>query len=348
MIYLLNLLFVVAYYIILRLAISERGKCEKYFAILVGIHATLFRALINPDLTPDHMAYFEAFDWIRFKSFKEVVLSNNYLSEWGRGFLLLNWLISRFTDDGRALYIICALICVPIEIWFYYKNTHYMLYPILLYLSYPMTYCLEFSAIRQGLCISFLLVALHYVEYKRSILLALLATLMHTSGIVFFPFYLWRKIDWYKISLLKLVVSIAICYIIYRLSLASILLLLPRYARVAMFSGSNLLPFFWIAAIVILSIFCKTYQMTESKRERTLLSFIYYGLAISFICIGAYDMGRFTCIFMYVIPAVSMILIKYSPYSYYNILVMLCGIVCTLYNLWGQTLNEYKFIWENV
>jgi hypothetical protein len=351
MIYLLNLLAVIVYYQLLGVIYGNTQKRKQVFAVIICVHAVLFRALANPFNYVDTGVYAEAFRHFAKWSFQDLIVEENYYTGWGRGYLLWNWLLTKISTDHSTLFIASAVLGVPPVIWFYYKAAPKMLFPILIYLAYPMMYYHGFGVLRQHLSVAFILLAVYYADnLKKSLPLAVIASFMHTSGIVVFPFYIWKRINLNSRISLKLACYIILGFVTIRLMMGYILSYMPKYeAIVQETEASNRLPLIWFSCVAIASLYCRTYRNVKSRLEEIVMSFFYYGLLISIFCVGLSQMGRFTMCFLYVTPVASAIIIRYSRSSTMNIMVVLANVLVTLIHLYHSvpTHNyEYTFFWE--
>lgn len=106
-------------------------------------------------------------------------------------FVLLNKLISFFTDDIRIIYGIyglCILVPAGIAIYKYSRNVWIS---CIVYVSFTFFYA-SMSFIRQSIAASIILLAFYFVKEKKIlpvILLSLLATCFHFTSLIFLPFF---------------------------------------------------------------------------------------------------------------------------------------------------------------
>lgn len=350
MVYLINLIVVVLYYVILGILCKDAVKRRKMFATMVCIHAVLFRALANPFNYVDTTGYADAFANIGDMTFRDAVLRVNYYTSWGQGYVLLNWLVSKVSSDFQVFYMVSAALGIIPVIWFYYKTAPRLLFPLLIYLSHPMMYYMGFGVLRQHLSVAFILLAIYHIHsLKKSIPLAFIACMLHTSGIVLIPFYFWNRIKVNQRFTFKFVMILTIGFIVFQGGMRLILSFLPRYLDVVKADEvGNRLPMIWFACITIASLYTKTFQKVQSKVELMLLKFLYYGLLLSVYCVGLAGMGRFTLCFVYIAPIVSMIVVKYSKDQMVNTLVILSNIIVVLVFYFVQEHYDlaYSFYWE--
>jgi hypothetical protein len=354
MFYLLNFIAVIIYYQLLGVMYGDTQKRKKYFAIMVGIHAILFRALANPFNYVDTGAYAEAYRYFTHQSFQHLIIDENSYTNWGRGYLFWNWILAKISTNYNTLFIASSILGVGPVIWFYYKTAPKMLFPILIYLAYPMMYLMGFGVLRQHLSVAFILLAVYFADdLKKSLPLAVIASLMHTSGIVIFPFYIWKRINLHSKISFKLAFYIILGLIIVRLLMGYILSYMPKYEMVLQGEATNnRLPVIWLSCITIASLVLQTYKRTQFRVEEIIISFLYYGLLVSIFCMGLPGMGRFAMCFQYIAPVASAIIIRYSKNLPMNILVVLANVVVTLFHLQASDFiidvnnNIYTFFWE--
>jgi len=352
MTYLINLLLVPLYYLILRLVLP-RQKANHAFWWIVAVHAILFRALANPYNYVDTGNYAEAFRNIGHVSFKAAVIDTNRYSDWGRGYVLYNWFISRITTDTKAFFVITSVIAVG-GIMLYYKKTAYTaLAPILLYLTYPMMYVMGFGVLRQHLSIPFLLFALYYIERpKISLSLALLATSLHTAGIAFFPFYLLYRLLKRLSSGEVLILALSLLVII-RIFATFVLSQSARYGSYLQAkSDNNTLPVLMTGLLIVLLYEGQVFNKARTITDRNILRFLLYGFALSVFSIGTPYGGRLSLPVIYILPAAMTLLYRYGSKNkdeYYLGLAYIFTLVVL-----SQFLNmqdehnqlKYTFFWE--
>ena len=148
---------------------------------------------------------------------------------WGQGFLLYNWVISRFFPTPEAFFFITSVISVAGVMLFYKRTTYTTLATVLFYLSYHMLYIHGFGPIRQHLSIPFLLFALYYIDNtKKSLFYIILAISIHSSSIIFLPFYAIYKVT-RKLSYRKMLLYSLCFFCVARILFGLIISYLPKY-----------------------------------------------------------------------------------------------------------------------
>lgn len=350
MVYLYNLLLIPLYYALIAASFPDLKKRNKAFAIVVCLHATLFRALANPFNYVDTDLYADGFVAISQMSFQDAILSINYYTHWGQGFLLFNWLVGLITQDYTLMFFLASFLAVIPVIWYYYKTSKNLLLPVLLYLTYPMMYYMGFGVLREHLAVPFVLLALYYVDnLKVSIPFAIIAVLFHTSAIIFFPYYFWRRINFSSKNKVKLIIFIALLVLLMRVSMGYVLSFMPKYDEIV---GSKEIQNNYIPVLLfgIISFFIATLDVRKiSKRDVDIQSFIYYGLSVSLFSVGLAGLGRLTIYFLYVMPLAISMYLAYSRKQAGKIILIISILLIYIrqiyYFLEVKDMN-YTFFWE--
>lgn len=358
MLYILNLFSVIVYYAIIHFLPLRKTKKEYLFALIVTIHAILFRALADPYNYKDTANYARAFNYISGFSFREAALTVNDFTGWGQGYVVLNWVLSRFTYDPAILFIVLSILSVGLVMWFYSRTSDMLLLTVILYAIYPMLYLMGFAVIRQHLSIAFMLIALYYSnDLKKSIPLAVCSGFMHYAGFLFIPFYFWRRLELRKLNSLKLLFFIGTGMLVLRVSFGNFLTVLAdvgvsRYDGFGQESeGSNIIPVLLLGLLVSLFFHVGVFSKCKEK-DADIVKFVTYGLMISLFCIGLSGGGRLTLPFIYVIPVAIALPFKYARKNFnINILITLFIILLFLRQLTLMMKNfvltyDYTFFWE--
>lgn len=136
--YLFNFILVIAYYFVITHIITGKNKAKKKFVTLVCVHAVLFRALANPYNYVDTEVYAEAFYQISSWNLTDVLNPLNFYAEWGQGYVILNWLLSKISAEPQFLFASLSVLSIVPVMWFYFKTSHSILFTIVIYLLYPM------------------------------------------------------------------------------------------------------------------------------------------------------------------------------------------------------------------
>ncbi len=316
MVYLVNLFIVPVYYLLIRIKSRSKQSATTLFFVVVSIHAILFRALASPyHYEIDAELYANAFRNIKDMSFFETIFTINFYTHWGQLYLALNWFLGQFSTDPAILFIVVAALTVGMTLWFYYKTSYSILTTTLLYLMYPMMYIMGFGVLRQHLSISVALIALLYWDrVKVFIILLICASFLHPSGLIIFPFLLFKRIKIQRFSFLTLVLYSFFFFYILRLL---ILLVLPYYSKYqAIYSEgeakNNIVPVLLIGSMIIMYYVTGAIKKISHERDLYIFRFLVYGLIVSLFSMGVPGAGRLSLVFIYILPTTISHIIYYS------------------------------------
>ena len=357
MIYIFNFLLVPVYYFLLRWLLPRR-KAHQWFVWIFAVHAILFRALAYPFYFTDAPNYAKAYHNISNYSFQHVFFERNKYSAWGQGYVALNWLLSRISHDHILLFVALSFMSVGATIWFYAKTSYSFLLTVMLYLLYPMMYLMGCTALRQTLSMAVTLLALYYIKnYKVSIPLALLASLFHTSGIVLFPFFVWRKLKFKRLAHVEILALVLVVVVGMRIAIGYLMNFanIVSSGRNSTFAsqgdGTNIVPVLIMGSLIVLAMAEGLYRKCHG-RDYEILNFLTYGFAISLFGLGLSGAGRLTVVFLYVVPVIVTYLYHYSKslLTLNNIFVILLFALFVrqmyyVHSDWVRNFN-YKFYWE--
>ena len=355
MVYLINYLLIPLYYFLILHIVQNAKKAHRYFFILIGIHAVLFRALANPYIYKDTSGYAEAFSLIADMSFDEAVLSFNMFSDWGQGYVALNWLISVFSSDPVYLFIIMAILSVGGVMLFYYKTTETPLLSTMFYLIYPMMYVMGFYVLRQHLAIVFVLWSVYYMDkLKYAIPLVLLGILCHSSAIVILPFFFIKSWNLRNFDSFRLFALSLIGYIVLGLLATYFISFFSRYENVIDDSEglNNIIPVVVIGLTILVFYLTKTIHNVKAEREAFIVKFLIYGFIVALFSLTVSRAGRLTLYFIYLIPIAFSILYKYGSKTmkllntFYYIAIFAIPIIM-IYMSSSTTYRVYEFFWNN-
>lgn len=350
MVYLINLLIIPIYYIIIH-NLECKQKAHKHFAILVCIHATLFRALANPYNYVDTVNYAAAYESLSEMSWMEYLL---YGKEWGVGYVFLNFILSHICSDPQFLFVTLSAITVIPIVWFYYKTSGNILLSMLIFLTYPMLYYMGFGVVRQHAAAAFVLLSLLYMNnFKIAFPLMLIASSLHTSAVLVLPYFLWRKINVQKMSNMRYILLLVVGVLLMGV-LGPIVLEFMDTGRYddALEAGENrnIVPVLLLGSLIYISILNRVKYKISSAIEIDVLSFVMYGLVIALFSMGVSTMGRATIYFIYALPSVITWQTKLNPKnrSVNNLYIVMVFILITYLLIHGYQpgVYDYSFFWE--
>ena len=206
-----------------------RNKRNVFFLYTVAILLVVLMGIRSVDVGTDTFAY-----RVLFYIFGDAPLLRKY-SIYSSGFpvyrLLCKICFLLFGANYRIFLFINAIIIIGIHFKFlrlYSKNYYFSIIFFILYYHYFNAW----NVSRQYLALSFALLAFIYLDKKKyviSVLFWVIATLIHTIGVVMiiiYPIYLYR---WNLKRFLRLLIGIPICLNSIASVLPRVLKLFPRY-----------------------------------------------------------------------------------------------------------------------
>ncbi len=345
MFYLFNLLLIPLYYFIIRQSSNDRCRADELFFKIACLHAILFRALADPYNYVDTVVYAEAYEDIGGMTFSECLTC--FYVEWGVGYVALNWLLSRISSDPLFLFTVLSIGTVGGAMLFYRKTSYAYLLTVLFYLTYPMLYYQSFGVVRQHFSCVLLLAALYNIDsYRLSVPLAIIAALMHTSSLIFLPFFFWRRFRFDRKPIAFYLAFTAIAVVVFRGAVSAVLTFFPRNEDFADEGSSNVVPIIVFGITACMMHFSGASKRLKTETEKTLFSFLLYGVVLSLCCSGFAGGGRLTIVFLYVIPVLLTYLKKYTrqraEWYYGYCLALFCLIVLLLYI--GYEPGKYDYL----
>ena len=353
MIYLLNFLLIPLYYLIIRAIAGSKNKAKIPFFFIVGLHVVLFRALANPFVYVDTEGYAVAFSDLSFMGFSEAMTSA--YTVWGHGYIFLNWLVGRFTNNPNMFFFVLSVLSVGGVMAYYYKSSQTPLTTVSLYLLYPMMYLMGFGVVRQHFAIVFTLWALYYMDnLKLSLVLTVLGVISHTSALVIVPFYLIRHLELRNLNLMKLFAYSAAGFVTVRLAASYFVSYFTRYEGILDEKGAqrNIVPVIMIGSILIVYFITGLYKKNLGKRDAYIIRYLIYGFIIAVFGMTVPVAGRLSLYVIYVLPVAISVLYKnassdkhlicnlYSAFLYVAIAILIM--------LSSSTYETYKFYWEHI
>nr|WP_305181935.1 EpsG family protein [uncultured Schaedlerella sp.] len=130
-----------------------------------------------------------------------------------RGYLMINWLLSRIVKWPQFIFFFEAAFCCGVTLRFIYKYSQNVLFAVLGFMSLGIM-GFYMTAFRQSMAISVCLLALEMADKKKKIaftILVLLAMSFHQTAIVFFPVYFIMRM---KIDKLLMIAEIGFLLVI--------------------------------------------------------------------------------------------------------------------------------------
>ena len=218
--YLAFCLFLLLVYVVADHATGDKGKRDRFFAVVFFAGVFLLLSLRHPSMGVDlgynrWYGYLVSFDKLSSMSLREVLA----LGEWQnyeRGYIIFNKLVGMIAQNRQfflsacafvALAPICALIC---------RRSKDAVLSCFVYLGLPV-FTLLYSGLRQVIAIGIIMGALYAIQKKKPLpflLLVLLAATFHKSALIFliaYPLYYLRVNRAMRVAALAV---LPICYVL--------------------------------------------------------------------------------------------------------------------------------------
>lgn len=345
--YLLNIICIIIWSILLSKR-KSRSQNRKYFFYVVTIQVLLFHALREPFAYPDNDTYAMAFDDIRQMSFSEAILELNRYTAWGYGYILLNWGLGRICEDSQILFFTTSAIIVLCTFWFYYKTSSNLLFSYLAFALYPFLMYQSMYGIRQHSAAALLLLSLYYIkDFRKSVILLIIAVLFHATAIVFAPFYyIYYKIK--KISPSKIIIFGIFVLLVFNVGMSFFLQTVERFEHYQEIQNSNTLPLMVLGSILLAHLLNRTFKYNLSEHDDIIFKYLIYS---TFILVGLMGTGggRLASYFMYIMPVSLPMLFKYNKAGTpWKIIFTIFYLLALIYLWYSTTINpsfsEYHFI----
>lgn len=222
LIYVLFVVFI-SMFSILQLRNSKENKVNKY-CWTVTCASVILLAGLRYGLETDYWHYYKMFDGTTVVAATEPLFS------------LLIMTVRIFTKDYNIFVLLIAVVSLGIKLHVFEKFKYCFVVLLLYFLRYYILF--ELNAIRQGLAVSFVLLAIYYLTQnnkKQFLIYVSIASLLHASSI----FALVALVIKEKKINFRIVISICLGAIIGRLFLIEKLLLLGGNYTSFVFNSSN-------------------------------------------------------------------------------------------------------------
>lgn len=180
-------IYIICIFIILALIIKKLpiNKDKNKIFINIGF-IILFLILIIREPYSDMVRYVQVFKKTSFETFPEILKLR-----WEKLYLVLNLVISIFTNSERIFIIIMAVLGLIGPYIFMKRYSKNYIFSLMFFVILGL-YNYNFYIIRQALAISVLLLGIKYIEQKslwKFLGIVLLATCLHKTSIVFIVAY---------------------------------------------------------------------------------------------------------------------------------------------------------------
>ena len=334
-----------------------KDKNKKDALLVIWTVASILLYTFHGDFSADFSAYknmfhqYAQYDWSNVLS---VLSLYHHLNVVEIGYVLLNFLISRFTTNYLYMQILQSLIiCIPVAL--YIHKSDKPLLSIALYLSIG-TYLESFNSVRGMMAASICFYGYTFIEtheLKKYIITIFLASLIHMSAIMILPFY-WllqlqpsiRKLLFFCVFTLLISVFIQNIAYVYNLffkvaDLGSLSELL--YRNKISFKNIAVFIFFSISAIGLFyfNIYKQKKQnkvIVLSREEIILYNGTLYWTLLKLLMLSTSYMTRYAAYFScFVLIFFPKMFTKFIPVKYQKYFDAIVFVLCFIYYLMQTT-----------
>lgn len=225
---------------------ASKYKIKKFFIIMLSIQLILILALRNYSVGVDVSSYFNFFNRTPYFNFQQFMDHRFEL-----GYKLLNKAISIITMNEQIFLTVMAIICILPVGRFVYRHSRMPFLSLGLYIAFNF-YAFTFSGLRQGIAYGIILISYDFIvkrKLTKFVICVLLASLFHTSALIFLPAYFLAYIKINKKSL-TLFIIISTLIFLFRKQIFEIVILnfYPNYEMVE----SNAINWMMLGVIIII------------------------------------------------------------------------------------------------
>lgn len=351
-IYIFNIITIPIYYKII--------KNKKKFVLLVALQLFLMLALSNVSMGIDNGNYSGGYDYISGLSFSDMISNLRwsglarlvYPFNFENGYMVLNWIVSRFGIGFQGFLTICAFINIGSVSLFIYKFSKRPWLSFIIYCAFGF-FAYDFGILRQSLALSMVLlsfVCLGVGKKLRSVICFLIAISFHRVAIMVLPLLiLFNNVRMNKKIFSRLLivgmVLLILSYPIYQDIVVSFMNFMEKGYVGHEARLNSMFVFFFISSVVTL------FMYNFSKVEKGIESVSLYALILAFyLCIfGLYNDVLARSLQFYSIFLLISVPNGLSQYEHWKsmrliktiIYLMLVGFMC--YEIGKSHLNPYVF-----
>lgn len=282
-----------------------RKLWRKIYLIVCFILLGIPHVLKEPNSIPDITEYIEGFKEISQHDLR--YLLNNSLSSLKaeKGYIILNKIISLFTDNPFFLIFVTSLIILSGYYFIIRKYSPCIWMSVFLFMmvQYPQS----FYTLRQHMAISIVLFSYPFIidrNFIKFLIVFLIAFSIHQSAIVFFPVYFL-----YNIKDIKALIVLSFFLLLFVVTRADLLLeyiiqtLFTDYAYYLNGEESNWKMFALLTSVLLLRIIVMRSNFLHEGIDRLLSIIITVAVLVSYVGIGLPGISRLnmyysTCFFM--------------------------------------------------
>ncbi|WP_210608811.1 EpsG family protein [Priestia flexa] len=262
-------------YIMMLLVISTFGICtyklknkQKHFLYFACIVLFLVSGLRDVTVGSDTVSYIEAFNFIKGNS-----LSQSLDLYFEKGYILYNYIISRFFSSPQLLLIISSFITILLIGKFIYKNSKNAYLSIYLFITL-MYYYSSMNILRQYIAVSIIAFGYEYVKkrkFLRYLLCIVIAALFHNTALMAIVIYYLYGLKFSFKKLILFFLSTLVIYFMFVPFFNIIIDLFPRYtAYETRLDSNNLASYLSMLVYTVVLFFGLIFKYYEVEKKENI------------------------------------------------------------------------------
>lgn len=248
-----------------------------YFALAVMVVLPTFR---SENVGTDTYNYILMFEQVKLLKFIEI-----FESSIDKGYLIFNYIVSRFFDSHQFFFLIFYLIVYSNFLRAFNSNSNYLYLSVLVFLCMG-SYFASFNIMRQILAISICLLSLKYVfdrQIIKFLLVVIFASCFHITALIFILVYFVYLFERY-INYILIFLGI-LFYLIFKFFISDILLFFNMSESYSETGGNSGGIVTFLVYFIIFLYFCILSEKIENKKFLFYLNVMKIWLMLVFIFI---------------------------------------------------------------
>ncbi|WP_419876219.1 EpsG family protein [Candidatus Pristimantibacillus sp. PTI5] len=217
---------------------NKKTKNRFIFLLFAFVPTFLISAFRSYNVGADTLAYVVLFDELKRMSIQEILNWNIYFET---GYLIFNHIIQYFTMNNQAILIVTSLIIISSVFLLIYKYSVSLFFSVYLFITLAFYYN-SMNIIRQYIAIAILTYSLSLVKKRKLvpfIIVVFLASLFHSSALIFSIVYLFPLIKFSNRIVLIAIFTSGICTLFLSPLMEWVLMKVPQYQMHMSYMDSN-------------------------------------------------------------------------------------------------------------
>ena len=211
----------------LALKLDKKKGLKKIWLIIMFLFLTGISAFRHFTVGTDTLQYYSS-----FKIISNLGWNQFSMTRFETGYYMLNKLIAIISKDPQVFLAITSCMIIPVVGVFIYKYSKNVAYSTLLYILLNI-YFFHMTGLRQSLAITILLLSVFEIREKHNIkfiLLVLLASLFHSSAIIFLLVLFFNKYRYNEKSYVYILLITFGCFVFFKPVFLFIANILGKYS----------------------------------------------------------------------------------------------------------------------